>query len=83
MFERSVKVMIHRKQFGVAAVSIALAGSLVACSSTGGRKALEQSSNVGADGARAKTMTVTMITHQAPGDTFWVRCLIPSGYEVQ
>lgn len=63
--------MIHRKQFGVAAVSIALAVSLVACSSTGGRKALEQSSTVGADGARAKTMTVTMITHQAPGDTFW------------
>ena len=61
--------MIQRKKLGVAAVSLSLMGSLVACSSTGGRQAVEQ--KVGADGAKAKTMTVTMVTHQAPGDTFW------------
>lgn len=63
--------MSKRKNYTAAALAVALAGSLAACSTTGGRRALEQQNQVGADGARAKTMTVTMITHQAPGDTFW------------
>lgn len=61
--------MIHRKKIATAVLAVALAGSLAACSSTGGRQATQK--KVGADGAKAKTMTVTMITHQAPGDTFW------------
>jgi simple sugar transport system substrate-binding protein len=41
---------------------------LTACSSGGGK----QETSGGAQGAaKATTMTVAMITHQAPGDTFW------------
>lgn len=43
--------------------------ALGACSSTGGRKAVEEAQAVG--GKPAKTMTVTLITHSAPGDDFW------------
>ncbi len=63
--------MIDHKKIGTAAITLALVSSLAACSSTGGRKAVEQANQTAAGGARAKTMTVTMITHQAPGDTFW------------
>ncbi|MCA0336941.1 MAG: substrate-binding domain-containing protein [Actinobacteria bacterium] len=43
--------------------------SLTACSSSGGKT--ESSTAAGGDTAAATTMTVAMITHQAPGDTFW------------
>lgn len=48
-------------------VAVAAALSLTACSS-GGRSS--DSSSGGGD-AKAKTLTVIMVTHQAPGDTFW------------
>lgn len=50
-------------------ISVALTTTLIAgCSSSGGKT--EETG--GADGgAKAKTMTVSFITHQAPGDTFW------------
>jgi simple sugar transport system substrate-binding protein len=44
---------------------------LAACSSTGGKKATEQGSGVTAGHANTPHYTVAMITHQAPGDTFW------------
>ena len=50
---------------GLAAGSLLLAG----CSSTGGRAAAEASA--GAGGCTETTMTVTLITHSAPGDDFW------------
>ncbi len=61
--------MSHSKKIGAATLALALAGSLAACSSTGGRQMTQK--RAGADGGKAKTMTVTMVTHQAPGDTFW------------
>jgi simple sugar transport system substrate-binding protein len=42
--------------------------ALGACSSSGGR---EDTGDAAAGGEKAKAMTVAMITHQAPGDTFW------------
>ncbi|HCQ18146.1 MAG TPA: sugar ABC transporter substrate-binding protein [Dermacoccus sp.] len=47
-----------------------LATSLAACSSTGGRKAVEEASN-NAGHANTPTMTVALVTHSGPGDTFW------------
>lgn len=53
---------------GVATAAL-LGVSLAACSSSGGK---QTTSSGGAQaGSKATTMTVSMITHQAPGDTFW------------
>ncbi|WP_299444860.1 sugar ABC transporter substrate-binding protein [uncultured Phycicoccus sp.] len=62
--------MIRKKPTVIVAVSLAAALSLAACSSSGGR---DTSGDGGAAGGKADTpeMTVAMITHQAPGDTFW------------
>ncbi len=62
--------MIRKKPTAIVAVSLAAALSLAACSSSGGR---DTSGDGGAAGGTADTpeMTVAMITHQAPGDTFW------------
>ncbi|MGG5258952.1 substrate-binding domain-containing protein [Phycicoccus avicenniae] len=51
----------------VASATLALA----ACSSSGGKSATDASGDTGA--AAEKTMTIIMVTHQAPGDTFWDR----------
>ncbi|MCH8614123.1 substrate-binding domain-containing protein [Arsenicicoccus dermatophilus] len=59
--------MRRRPAIVVAAAAAAL--SLAACSATGGRKAVEEAAAAG--GKPAKTMTVTLITHSAPGDDFW------------
>jgi simple sugar transport system substrate-binding protein len=48
-----------------------LALVLAACSATGGKKATEQPQGVAAGHANTPHYTVAMITHQAPGDTFW------------
>ena len=53
----------------VLAVGLALAGG--ACSSSGGKKAEENAAGVTAGKANTPAMTVAMITHAAPGDTFW------------
>src|SRR5215211_6626240 len=44
---------------------------LAACSSSGGKKSEEQSSGVAAGKATTEKITVAMVTHGAPGDTFW------------
>ncbi len=56
-------------RLGVLAAAAAL--SLAACSSSGGKQTSD--SETGGGAAAAKTMTIIMITHQAPGDTFWDR----------
>jgi simple sugar transport system substrate-binding protein len=62
------------KSVRVAATAVAVAGVLLAagCSSSGGKKATEDSGG-GAAAGKASTprMKVAMITHSAPGDTFW------------
>ena len=61
-----------RKRAAGAALLMAAILVLAACSSTGGKKATETSnSNVGAGHANTPRYTFAMITHAAPGDTFW------------
>ncbi len=59
---------------GIALIAI-LALVLAACSSTGGKKAADAAANaaqnVSAGHANTPHYTVAMITHAAPGDTFW------------
>ncbi len=55
----------------VVAVGAVAALTLAACSSSGGRQATESSGGASAGQANTPRMTVAMITHQAPGDTFW------------
>lgn len=52
------------------AAGTALALGLTACSDTGGKRALEQQAAAGGH-ANTPRMTVALITHSGPGDTFW------------
>ncbi|MET8952473.1 sugar ABC transporter substrate-binding protein [Streptomyces sp. NPDC004393] len=55
-------------------VALAAASALLVAgcsSSSGGKKAEEQSSGAAAGKATTPRMTVALVTHQAPGDTFW------------
>src|SRR5437868_2669552 len=56
---------------GLAAVLAVAATGLAACSSSGGKKATESTAANNAGKANTPQMTIAMITHQAPGDTFW------------
>ncbi|MYW15948.1 substrate-binding domain-containing protein [Streptomyces sp. SID2955] len=54
------------------AVAAAAALTLAGCSSShGGKKAEEEAANAAAGKADTPRMTVALVTHQAPGDTFW------------
>jgi simple sugar transport system substrate-binding protein len=44
---------------------------LAACSNTGGKKATQAAANPAAGHANTPHYTIAMITHAAPGDTFW------------
>ena len=58
-------------RFRVAAVAVVAALSLAACSSEGGREGGTDSDGAAAGEAGTEEITIAMITHQAPGDTFW------------
>ncbi|WP_328351414.1 sugar ABC transporter substrate-binding protein [Streptomyces sp. NBC_00457] len=56
----------------VVAVAAAAALTLAGCSSSsGGKKAEESAEGASAGKANTPQMTVALVTHQAPGDTFW------------
>ena len=61
-----------RRRLLTAAVVVSLVVTAAACSSSGGKKA-EEAAAGGAAAGQADTpqMTIAMITHAAPGDTFW------------
>jgi simple sugar transport system substrate-binding protein len=64
--------MFRSRRWAVSAALLAVATlTVAACSSTGGKKAQEQAQNVTAGHANTPHYTVAMITHAAPGDTFW------------
>jgi len=54
-----------------AALLAVVALTAAACSSTGGKKAAQQGQAVAAGHANTPHYTFAMITHAAPGDTFW------------
>jgi len=55
----------------VAAVVAGLAVTASACSSTGGKSAEESNAPAAAGKANTPQITIAMVTHGAPGDTFW------------
>ncbi|MFF4978997.1 sugar ABC transporter substrate-binding protein [Streptomyces sp. NPDC001046] len=61
-----------RRLAPVVAVAAAAALTLAGCSSSsGGKKSEEGGANASAGKANTPRMTVALVTHQAPGDTFW------------
>jgi simple sugar transport system substrate-binding protein len=59
-----------RRATGVALIAL-LTLVVAACSSTGGKQAAEQAQQPAAGQANTPRYTIAMITHAAPGDTFW------------
>ncbi|MGY0071180.1 sugar ABC transporter substrate-binding protein [Streptomyces sp. QTS137] len=62
-----------RRIVPLVAVAAAAALTLAGCSSGSGGKKAEEGGGDGASAGKADTpeMTVALVTHQAPGDTFW------------
>ncbi|MFF7751062.1 sugar ABC transporter substrate-binding protein [Streptomyces sp. NPDC007971] len=61
-----------RRLAPVVAVAAAAVLTLAGCSSSsGGKKSEEGGSNASAGKANTPRMTVALVTHQSPGDTFW------------
>jgi simple sugar transport system substrate-binding protein len=56
----------------MAATAVAASATMVLAACSGGGKS-EASTPAGGAAAAEKTMTIIMVTHQAPGDTFWDR----------
>ncbi|NUP19617.1 MAG: sugar ABC transporter substrate-binding protein [Streptomyces sp.] len=65
---------MHRYHRAAALTAAVLAGTLFAAgcsSSSGGKKSEESAAGVSAGKASTPQMTVAMVTHASPGDTFW------------
>src|SRR5215210_3914093 len=65
---------MHRHHRSAALAAVVLAGAMLAAgcsSSSGGKKSEEGGAAVSAGKASTPRMTVAVITHAAPGDTFW------------
>ncbi|MBC7273341.1 MAG: sugar ABC transporter substrate-binding protein [Streptomyces sp.] len=61
-----------RKIAPVVALAAAAALTLAGCSSeSGGKKSEEGGENASAGKANTPRMTIALVTHQSPGDTFW------------
>lgn len=60
----------QRRRVTIAATVAVAAMTLASCSSTGG-KPDSSSGGMGAGSADTPRMTIAMITHEAPGDSFW------------
>ena len=64
--------MRKRNRIRAICVAAALVLAVAGCSSSGGKKQQEQGANLGSSGkASTPRYTVAMVTHAAPGDTFW------------
>ena len=60
-----------RKRPGFVALIAVLLLVAAACSSSGGKKSEQQTATANAGKANTPNMTVAMVTHGAPSDTFW------------
>ncbi len=64
--------MIRRKRAATVLAFVASAVlALTSCSSSGGKAAQDSGGDVGSGTARTERIKIAMITHGAPGDTFW------------
>ncbi|MEV6021545.1 sugar ABC transporter substrate-binding protein [Streptomyces sp. NPDC052036] len=70
--DRTIHPRRSRRIAPLVALAAASALLVAGCSSSsGGKKAEENSSGAAAGKATTPRMTVALVTHQAPGDTFW------------
>jgi simple sugar transport system substrate-binding protein len=63
-------IQLRRRPLFVALLAVLLLVA-AACSSSGGKQEEQQSATGGAGKANTPNMTVAMVTHGAPSDTFW------------
>jgi simple sugar transport system substrate-binding protein len=61
----------HAKGAAIVALVTGLIVAIGGCSSSGGKKAEEGNAGVVAGKANTPRITIAMVTHGAPGDTFW------------
>ncbi|QKV94886.1 substrate-binding domain-containing protein [Streptomyces sp. NA02950] len=61
----------RRRGAGLAALATATVLVVAGCSSEGGKKAQESGDDIVAGKANTPRLKIAMITHAAPGDTFW------------
>jgi simple sugar transport system substrate-binding protein len=61
----------HGKRAAVAALALGLVVAVAGCSQSGGKAAEESAGGLGAGKADTPQITIAMVTHAAPGDTFW------------
>jgi len=66
----AVRARVHGRRVPRAVGAVLAAGVLAACSSTGGKPA-ESGGGMGGGTADTPRMTIAMITHEVPGDSFW------------
>ncbi|GGZ00926.1 sugar ABC transporter substrate-binding protein [Streptomyces poonensis] len=72
--DRTFRPRSRRARRGAPLVALAAASALLIAgcsSSSGGKKAEERAADAAAGKADTPRMTVALVTHQAPGDTFW------------
>ena len=62
---------LRRNRIPLAIGALVAAVALAACSSTGGKPAGTGGGGGGAGGVNTPRVTIAMVTHEAPGDTFW------------
>ena len=63
--------MRNRRVPAIAAVAVCAVLTIAGCSTTGGRQAAQSAGGGGGQAVDTPRMKVAMITHAAPGDTFW------------
>ncbi|WP_432547817.1 sugar ABC transporter substrate-binding protein [Kineococcus sp. SYSU DK004] len=63
--------MIRTRKLTFVALAAATAVTLASCSSSGGRQDSGDDGGAAAGVADTERMTIAMVTHAAPGDTFW------------
>ncbi|WP_369069683.1 sugar ABC transporter substrate-binding protein [Kineococcus terrestris] len=63
--------MIRTRKLTFVALAAATAVTLASCSSSGGRQDTGDGGGAAAGVADTERMTIAMVTHAAPGDTFW------------
>src|SRR3954467_3628738 len=61
----------HAKRLAAVALVVGLTVAAAGCSNTGGKKSEDNTGGVSAGKANTPHLTIAMVTHAAPGDTFW------------
>jgi simple sugar transport system substrate-binding protein len=63
--------LVRRNRLPLAVGAVVVAVAMAACSSTGGKPASTAGGGGSGGGVNTPRVTIAMVTHEAPGDTFW------------